>query len=216
MKYHFSMTKKCLCCLFGLAISGIGVALSTRPDLGTSPISSLPYTMTFVYPLSFGMWTVLVNALFVFAQVFVLGKSFKLHQLSQLFAAAVFGFFIDVGMWASAFFMPHNYALRLVEQIAGCAILAAGISFELIADVTYMPGEGLIKAIASRWKMNFGKLKVCFDASLVVLSVALSLAVCGQIHGIREGTFVAVLLVGTFIRHYQKPFRFFKRRLVKA
>lgn len=59
-------------------------------------------------------------------------------------------------------------------------------------------------------------MKVCFDASLVILSVILSLSVCGQIHGIREGTFVAVLLVGTFIRRYQKPFCFFKRRLVKA
>lgn len=30
MKYHFSMTKKCLCCLFGLAVSGQNESLFRR------------------------------------------------------------------------------------------------------------------------------------------------------------------------------------------
>ena len=99
MKYHFSLTKKCLCCLLGLAVSGFGVAFSTYPDLGTSPISGLPYVMTFIYPLSFGTWTVLVNCLFIVIQAALLGKKFGWAQLLQIPAVTVFGFFIDLGMW---------------------------------------------------------------------------------------------------------------------
>ncbi len=216
MKYHFSLTKKSLCCLLGLAVSGFGVALSTRPDLGTSPISGLPYVMTFIYPLSFGTWTVLVNGLFVLTQAAILGKKFGWRQLLQIPAVVVFGFFIDLGMWLSGLCPPESYAARMAEQVAGCAVLAAGISFELIADVTYMPGEGLIKVIANRWRLNFGRTKIAFDAVLVVLSFATSLVFCGKVIGIREGTLIAVLMVGSCIRQFQRPFRFFKRRLVKA
>lgn len=216
MKYHFSLTKKSLCCLLGLAVSGIGVALSTRPDLGTSPISGLPYVMTFIYPLSFGTWTVLANILFVVMQAALLGKKFGWRQLLQIPAVVVFGFFIDLGMWLSGLCPPVSYAARAAEQIAGCAILAAGISFELIADVTYMPGEGLIKVIANRWRLNFGKVKIAFDAVLVVVSFATSLIFCGRVIGIREGTLIAVLMVGSCIRQFQKPFRFFKKGLVRA
>lgn len=216
MKYHFSLTKKSLCCLLGLAVSGIGVALSTRPNLGTSPISGLPYVMTFIYPLSFGTWTVLTNILFVVMQAALLGKKFGWRQLLQIPAVVVFGFFIDLGMWLSGFCLPVSYAARAAEQIAGCAILAVGISFELIADVTYMPGEGLIKVIVNRWRLNFGKVKIAFDAVLVVVSFATSLIFCGRVIGIREGTLIAVLMVGSCIRQFQKPFRFFKKGLVRA
>lgn len=33
----------------GLAVAGVGVALTTRAGLGTSPISSVPYVLTFVF-----------------------------------------------------------------------------------------------------------------------------------------------------------------------
>lgn len=216
MKYHFSLTKKCLCCLLGLAVSGFGVAFSTYPDLGTSPISGLPYVMTFIYPLSFGTWTVLVNCLFIVIQAALLGKKFGWAQLLQIPAVTVFGFFIDLGMWLAGCVPLESYAARAAEQVAGCAILAAGISFALIADVTYMPGEGLINVIAKRWRLDFGKTKIAFDASLVVLSFATSLIFCGEIIGIREGTLIAVLMVGSCIRQFRRPFRFFKRGLVKA
>ncbi len=216
MKYRFSKRKRFFCFFIGMLLSGIGVAFSTTPGLGTSPISSLPYVLTFIAPLSFGVWTVIINLVMLLAQVAILKKSFKWSQCSQIFAACLMGFFIDFGMWLSHMYIPENYILRLVEQLFGCALIAIGIGCELVADVTYMPGEGLVKTIAQRWKFNFGKVKIAFDSSLVVLAILLSLQNSGEITGIREGTIVAAFAVGFIVKQLHSPFRGVKRTLVKA
>ena len=51
-----------------------------------------------------------------------------------------------------------------------------------------LPGEGLVNAIATHWKLDFGKIKVIFDWSLVAIAGGLSLYYFGTIEGIREGT----------------------------
>lgn len=216
MKYRFSKRKRLLCFMVGMALCGFGVALSTRPELGTSPISSLPYVMTFIAPLSFGVWTILINVLFLIAQALILRKDFKLHYLTQIIAVSIFGFFIDLGMWCSHFYVPENYLLRLGEQLLGCLILSAGICCELAADLTYLPGEGLVKAVASCGNFNFGIVKIIFDVTLVVLAVAVSFLGAGSINGIREGTLVAAVVVGFLVRLLHGPFRVVRKTLVKA
>lgn len=50
MKSRYSKRKRFILFFIGLVFAGIGVALSTRPGLGTTPISSLPYVTTFIAP----------------------------------------------------------------------------------------------------------------------------------------------------------------------
>ena len=52
--------------ILGLGLSGFGVAMTTQAGLGTTPISSLPYVLTFLMPLSLGMLTLLLNVFLVF------------------------------------------------------------------------------------------------------------------------------------------------------
>ena len=47
-----------------------------------------------------------------------------------------------------------------------------------------LPGEGLVNAIATHWKLDFGKIKVIFDWSLVAIAGGLSLYYFGTIEGI--------------------------------
>lgn len=65
MKHRFSKRKRFILFFIGLVLAGFGVALSTRPGLGTSPISSLPYVMTFLFPWTLGMTTVALNLIFI-------------------------------------------------------------------------------------------------------------------------------------------------------
>ena len=50
--------------LAGLAVMAFGVALSIKAELGTSPISSLPYVTAVISGLSVGTTTIIVNSLF--------------------------------------------------------------------------------------------------------------------------------------------------------
>ncbi len=216
MKHRFSRRKRFILFFIGVFLAGLGVALSTRPGLGTSPISSLPYVVTFITPLTLGMTTVSLNMIFMLMQIAILRSRFQWTSLGQIPTLFAFGFFIDLGMWLSSFYIPQSYPLRLVEELLGCTLLATGITFQLMANVSYMPGDGFVRTVSDEYGIPFGTAKICFDASIVLLAILLSLCCFRNISGIREGTVLAAVLVGFLIRTMQQPLRFIKRQLVKA
>ncbi|MDO5846620.1 MAG: DUF6198 family protein, partial [Methanocorpusculum sp.] len=75
----------------------------------------------------------------------------------------------------------------------------------LAADFVMMPGDALIKAISDTWKKDFGKVKVCFDVSLVLIAAVVSLIFLHGIFGIREGSLVAALTVGLLVKLVYPP-----------
>lgn len=121
-RYHPNLVRQCLLLTGGLALAGLGVALTTCAGLGTSPISSLPYVFTFFTPLSFGMATFAVNILFVLGQVALLGRGFPALQYAQLGVVLVFGLFIDLGMWVGGLWVPEAYWGRVAEVLAAFAV----------------------------------------------------------------------------------------------
>ena len=184
----------------GLLLAGTGVAMSTRPQLGTSPISSLPYVTTLCAPWSLGCATVAVNVLFILVQAWLLGHSFGWRHLLQLPTLVAFGVCIDLGMWLTSLWVPESYVLRLLETVLGCVVLAAGIAMQLRADISMMPGDSLIRVVSDKWRLQFGLVKICFDSAIVLSAIAVSLCFLHRVEGVREGTVLAALLVGTFVR----------------
>ena len=64
--------------LTGIFVIAFGVALSIRSNLGTTPISSVPYVYNIVFPaVTVGTFTILLNLLFVVLQIVLLRKNFK-------------------------------------------------------------------------------------------------------------------------------------------
>lgn len=61
--------------LIGLFINSLGVSLITKANLGTSPISSIPYVLSLEFPWSMGVFTMLFNVLLVILQLILLQKS---------------------------------------------------------------------------------------------------------------------------------------------
>ena len=215
MSYHFSNTKRFILFFIGLTLAGIGVALSTRPGLGTSPITSLPYVTTFKFPWTLGMATVVINLFFILAQFIILKRRFGWKHITQLPTLLIFGFFIDFGMYLTAFYIPESYFLRITEEIIGCLFLAGGIGFQLIANISLMPGDGFIRVVSEEYDIPFGTVKICFDSAIVISAIIFSLCFFHNITGVREGTVIAAFLVGFFIKLLQKPLRKAKMLLLK-
>lgn len=91
---HF--VARCALLLAGLAVMSFGVALSIKAELGTSPISSVPYVSGLISGLSVGTTTIVVNSLFVLAQIVMLRAHYDWCQLLQIPVAVAFGLMIDV------------------------------------------------------------------------------------------------------------------------
>ena len=215
MSYHFSRTKRFVLFFLGLTIAGIGVALSTRPGLGTSPITSLPYVTTFKFPWTLGMATIVINLFFILAQFIILKHRFGWSHIVQLPTLLAFGFFIDFGMWLTNFYIPESYFLRVAEEVIGCLFLAVGIGFQLIANISLMPGDGFIRVVSEEYHIPFGTVKICFDSTIVISAIIFSLCCFQNITGVREGTVIAAFLVGYFIKLQLGTMRKVKLLLLK-
>lgn len=185
----------------GVIFSALGISLITKAGLGTSPITSLAFVLTFIFPLSLGTFTMMVNSAMFLIQVLLLGKSFQKIQLLQIPSALLFSVCIDGWLHLLTFWQTGSYVGELVMLLLGCVFLGFGISLEVIPNVLILPGEGLVRVIAGLSGWRFGRVKVGFDLSIVVTAVAVSVLVTGRILGIREGTVIAALLVGN-ISHF--------------
>lgn len=187
-----------------LLIISFGIAVITRSDLGTSPISSVPYVASLNTDLTLGTYFFIFTVFLICIQLLLLGrkgiKERKIELLMQFPVAFFLSVFTDLSMWVLSGFMPELYIAKIVSLILGCVILAFGICLEVIADVTMISAEYTIQFATLRFKKEFGTIKICFDVSLVILAVLLSLLLSGRIDGIREGTIIAALITGPFVR----------------
>ena len=110
-----------------------------------------------------------MNALLVVGQVGVLRRQFAPVQLFQLLVGFVFGMLIDLNRYLLSWLQPEAIWEKALAQLAGCTILAAGIALEVRSGSVTMPGEGFPVAISKVTGIEFPKVKIVVDVSLVLL-----------------------------------------------
>lgn len=180
----------------GLIVMAFGVALSIRADLGTSPISSLPYVVSLFTPLTVGTATIVMHCILIALQILILRKKYQLFQLVQLPVAIAFGYLTDFAIWVCQRIPGEGYAQSWLICILGIIVIGIGVSMEIKANVVVLAGEGFILAVCQVRPIRFSNMKIIFDVSLVVIACVLSLIFIGGIQGVREGTVAAALCVG--------------------
>ena len=194
------LAKRYLVFLIGLFINSLGVSLITKANLGTSPISSIPYVLSLNFPFSLGQFTIFFSILLIVLQLLILRKNFKVESLLQIPVSLAFGYFIDLCMALLFFIHPQAYVLKILYLLIGCVILGIGVYMEVLADVIMLPGESFVRAVVFQWKTEFGSTKIVFDVSMSVIAAVLSLVLAKRLDGVREGTVIAALLVGFIAR----------------
>ena len=202
--------KRYLIFLVGLFVNSLGVSLITKANLGTSPISSIPYVLSLNFPFTLGNFTIFFSIFLIVLQLIILRKNFKLEHILQIPVSIIFGYFIDLTMILFSWVNPEAYIMKIVYLLIGCLILGVGVYMEVLADVVMLPGESFVRAIVLTWKTNFGTTKICFDVSMSVIAAVLSFIFAGRLAGVREGTVIAALLVGFIARLLGKKFAFLK------
>lgn len=206
-----SLVKRYLFLCAGLCIMAFGVAFSIEANLGTSPISSLPYVSSLLVPLTVGNTTILMHCAFILIQILILRKRYDPIQLVQLPVAFLFGYLTDFAVWALDKVTYNTYWQQWILCILGIILVAIGVSFEVTANVVTLAGEGVVLAICKVCPIKFGYMKVGFDVTLVVISCILSLVFLGGLHGVREGTIAAAIFVGLIAKEINRPLKKFEK-----
>lgn len=199
-----AMLFRVLLFIFGLFIMAIGVNISVKASLGVSPVSSLPYVYSLFLPLTLGQTTMVLQVLLVIVQVILLKKDYQWIQLIQIPVGLLFGLFIDVTLPMTSWIELSTYLTKAFYCLLSCMIIAFAVLCEVKAKVTYLAGEGVAMAVSSRFGVEFGKAKIGVDSLLVLAGIISALIFIGSVQGIREGTIVAALLVGYFVRVFDK------------
>jgi len=189
----------------GLFVMSFGVAFSIKANLGTSPISSVPYVISLILPITVGEATIAMHCVFILIQILILRKRYQLIQLMQLPVAFVFGFMTDLAVWLLRGVAYASYPEQWLLCIVGIVLVATGVSMEVAANVVTLAGEGLVLAICRVVPVKFGNMKMCFDGILVATAVLIGICTKGTLLGVREGTVAAAVLVGQLSKQICKP-----------
>lgn len=205
MEEKRTLLNRLICYFGGLFIMTIGIAFSVQSDLGVSPVSSIPYTLTCCWGIEMGKATILFHCVLVLLQILILRKSFKLKSLLQVPVGIVFGYFTTFCNYLVAFLpTTENMVIRICLALISTVLVAIGIFFYLPADIMPLAGEGIMQAVSDTAKIDFPKVKVSFDIIMVLISLVTCLIVLHSIGSVGIGTIIAALLVGVVLGQITK------------
>ncbi len=190
--------------LIGLFIASVGVAFSTKAGLGTSPVASVPYSFSLVFPiLTLGGWLNLLSVLQITVQVLLLGKKCKpVEIIIQTVLAFVYGYMTDFSCWLIRGIEVDTYIQQFTFMLLSCIILAFGIWLQFKGNVAMLPGEAMNRAISMVTGKKYENVKIFFDIFYILIAAIICLIVIGRLEGVREGSIFAAIAVGNIIKVY--------------
>lgn len=204
--------------LVGLFIASMGVALSTIAGLGTSPIASVPYSVSLIIQtVSFGTWLNILSLIQIIVQIILLGKRCKpVEMVIQMVMSFAYGYLTDFSRMLLSRIIPASYAEQFVWMLVGCVVLGLGLWIQYKANVAMLPGEAMNRAVSQVTGKRYENVKIFFDAMYILVSAAICLLFLGKLKGVREGSIVAALLVGNIIRLCNRGYEKLRNRLTRS
>ena len=186
----------------------VGVAFSIVSMLGTTPISSISYSLTLITNINIGITTFLFNAALIFIQMIILRSRFRKKRLLQFINCVLFGYFTDLALYIVSFVPFDNIILySVLFLIISIFLIAFGIFIYMPANIAPLPGEGCVEAVAIVTNWRFSTIKIAFDATMVVISLIL----CGLFYtnvfgAINIGTVISAFMVGFTLRQISNAY----------
>ncbi len=200
----------------GLFIMTVGIAFSVRSDLGVSPVSSPPYTLTVVWNVEMGLATFLFHVVLVLLQILLLRRKYKPKNLLQLAVGVVFGLFTTFcNSLVTMIPMPDSLPFRIIMLAVSIVIVAIGIFLYVPADIMPLAGEGTMLAISQVTGFKFSNVKIGFDVSVSVISLVICLFTVHSPGSVGVGTVVSAVLTGAALGVITRVFGEKRDRLLK-
>ena len=178
--------------LAGLTVAHLGVTLFLESDLGSDPFNVLVQGLYRSLPWPGWMTHGRVHLLVCLLIVLVLLAAARTYvRVGTLLCMALGGPIIDLWTIPLSPLFPDTLALpwRLLALVAGCVILAFGMTLVICSEAGTGPNDLVAVVLSDRARKPFGPVRVGVDVCFAALGWAL-----GGVAGI--GTLVCAGLVG--------------------
>ncbi len=204
--------------LIGLFIAAMGVALSAKAGLGTSPVASVPYSISLLnHTLTFGWWLNLWSVLQILVQVALLRKKCNpIEIIIQTILAFVYGYLTDFSCILISGIQANSYIIQFGLMILSCFVLGLGIWIQFKGGVAMLPGEAMNRAISEISGKRYENIKILFDVLYIIASAVIGLIFIGRLEGVREGSIISALLIGNIIKLYNRLFEKLTKKASEA
>ena len=175
--------------------------MSIKANLGISPVSSVPYTLTVVWGVEIGIATVIFHFVLVIIQYILLKDKFDMKNLLQLPVGIVFGYFTSLSVFLMNFLPPaNNILISLVYLLLSIVVISIGEILYLPANLVSLASSGIVQAIAVVLDKPFSNIKIIFDVVMVGGSAVVCLLTIGSLGSVGLGTVISAFLVGPSIK----------------
>ena len=195
------MRRKIIIYLIGIFTLAIGSNLFLNAALGVAPSCSLALTLTFLLPGSYALFNFIVNSLILILEAFIVRK-FGKTQILQFIITFIYSYLIKITSIFLTHIQPHSFLDQILLAILACIVMALGITLTIHSNLTVMPYEGFIGALAFRLRKDFGKLRVVIDVLFTLASIVISLVLLHNMNSVGLGTIIASFLTGSVVSLY--------------
>lgn len=199
------MRRKIIIYLIGIFTLAIGSNLFLNTALGVAPSCSLALTLTFLLPGSYALFNFIVNTLILILEALIVHK-FGKTQILQFVITFIYSYLIKLTSLFLTHIQPHSFLEQVLLAILACIVMALGITLTIHSNLTVMPYEGFIGALAFRLRKDFGKLRVIIDVLFTLASIVISLILLHNINSVGLGTIIASFLTGSVVSMYDVLF----------
>ncbi|MBQ4596874.1 MAG: hypothetical protein IJB12_00535 [Methanocorpusculum sp.] len=152
-----------------------------------------------------GTWLILFSIALVLIEIILLkGKMPAKSWISQLLISFPVGWLIDAAMWLLTPFNPEVYLVKVLAVILGCVIIALGAYLCVSASLLVLPGDGFVQVLAQVTGKSFGGVRVISDTTQILIAAVLCLIFLHALVGVREGTIIAAILVGSIVKIFAR------------
>lgn len=207
MKNNKKIATKLIFYFLGLVIMTLGVAVSVKSNLGVTPISSIPYTMTVVTGMDLGIATMIFSVVVVLLQILMLRKNYKPINLLQIPIGILFGMFLTFGgKLMNCFPNTNDFILQFFIMLISTVLVALGVFLYVPTGFVPLAPEGFLLAASKITKLKFSTVKVISDVAMVVISLVTCLLTIHSLGSVGIGTIFAAVLVGNEVKLLTKWF----------
>lgn len=208
-KYYYCMYKRIFNYLLGLFFITLGIGFSIKSNLGSTPVSTIPYTLNLIWGIEIGQATVLFQSVLVAIELLILRRDFKIKHFLQVFVGVLFGYFTSFSVYLTSLIpLPSNIFISIALAILSIFLVALGLFFYVPANIVPLSVEGVIQAIAIVSNKPFSRIKVYFDITTVLSSFILCYVFLGVFLGsVGVGTIVSAVFVGVTLKYIHKLHR---------
>jgi len=203
--------------IVGLFIVTVGIAIAVKSDMGVSPASSIPYTITCITGLEMGLATMIFHTFLVLIQVIILRKKFKPISVLQIPVGVLFGLFTTFSnsVAANIITTPESIWLKLLMVLVSMVIIAIGLFFYVPANIMPLAVEGTAKTVSDITGKAFSTFKTLGDVLYVALSLVACVIVLHSPGSVGVGTVISAVGVGQTLGVLNKLFGKYRDRLIK-